>query len=56
MAIESRSHGYQTISLVITPVFPPDLDVKLRQTFIHQCNFGLLLRPLCYIKKSGAKI
>ena len=28
VAIESRSHGRQTISLVITPVFPPEWDDK----------------------------
>ena len=44
---ESCSHGQQTISVVIAPFFPPDWDVKLRQTFIHQCKFGLFLRPFC---------
>ena len=34
MAIESRAHGLQTISLVITPVFPLDWDVTLKQAFI----------------------
>ena len=48
---ESCSHGQQTISVVIAPFFPPDWDVKLGQTFIHQCKFGLLLRPFCYTNK-----
>ena len=52
------SHRQQTISLVISPVFPPDWDIKLRQTFIHLVyplklsgKFGLLLKPFCYINK-----
>ena len=54
MATESRSHGQQTISLVLTPVFSPDGDAKRGQTFIHlvdlhclkvSCKFGLLLKP-----------
>ena len=39
MAIENCMHGQQTISIVITPVFPPDWDVKLEQTFIHLVRF-----------------
>ena len=28
-------------------ILPPVWDVKLQQTFIHHCKFGLLIKPLC---------
>ena len=53
-SIKSSSHGQQTIFLVITPVVPPDLDVKFRQTIkiIRQNpNFSLINWNLCFSLK-----
>ena len=36
----------KALARTISPVFPPDWDVKLRQTFLHHCKFGLF-KPFC---------